>query len=441
MTRVRSITLSLLLLAGFTAIYVASPIRTSADSLWSIHAALSLAEGKGGDLREYLSLIEDRNFYAIRRFDERYYTMFPIGVSLLAAPVVAAAAWLDPAFKLRISQHIPDRFEKNIASVYGAFAALLFFWLIYSRFPSIPIALATTVIFALGTSMWSTGTRALWQHGPLVLMLVVAMLLLVRTRQRPSLAQYASIPLAFAFVIRPTAAIPIAVLSAYVLIRHREWFIRFTLYGIAVAIPWVAYNVHQFGAVLPAYYLPDRVATSSTIGEAMLGNLISPARGMFVYSPVLLLSFTGFALALRDHAERLFAICLGAIVILHWLVVSRFPHWWAGHSYGPRFMTDIVPFLSYFVAFNFDAFRKTSGWKLWASRSCIALLTAVSIVLHGAGALLGAPHRWSVEPNDIDKNPARLWDWHDPQFARGWLTYWGPRRAVSTGDNLGQPAP
>jgi len=419
MTRARGIVLSFLLFAGFLAIYAASPIRTSADSRWSIPTAMSLADGKGGELSEYLASRDDRH-YAILKVDDRYYSLFPVGVSLLAVPAVMIAAWLDPAFRERLRQSPQDRFEKQVASFYGAIAALLFFWLIYSRFPSVSIALTTTVIFALGTSMWSTGTRALWQHGPLVLMLIAAMLLLVRGRRHPSLVQYASIPLAFAFIIRPTAAIPIAVFSIYVLIRHREWFIRYASYGIAVAIPWVAYNLHEFSSVLPTYYRPTRVATSSTIGEAMLGNLMSPARGLFVYSPVLLLAFSGFALAWRHRDERFFNACLGAIIILHWLVVSRFPHWWAGHSYGPRFMTDVVPFLAFFVAFNFEALGKLSGWRLWASRSCIVLLATASMILHGIGAISSRPYQWNIVPTDVDKAPARLWDWRDPSFARVW---------------------
>jgi hypothetical protein len=420
MTRTRGIVVSLLLLTAFLAVYVASPVRTSFDSMWSVHTALSLAEGKGGDLREYLPAIETNKFYQILKFGERYYTAFPVGTSALSAPVMGIFARFDPGFKQRIIHSIPDLFEKNLASLYGAIAALLFFWLIYSRFPSVPIALATTVIFALGTSMWSTASRALWQHGPLVMMLVAAMLLLVRGRQRPSLVQYASIPLALAFIIRPTAAIPIAVLSAYVLIRHREWFIRYTLYGIAIAILWFAYNLHEFDLFMPDYYRPGRVRVSRTFGEAMLGNLVSPARGLLVYSPVLLLSFSGFALALRHRDERLLTLCFGAIVVLHWLVVSRFPHWWAGHSYGPRFMTDVVPFLAYFVAFNFEALRKLSGLRLWASRSCVVLLAAASVILHGIGAISNQPHRWNAAPTDVDTEPARLWDWRDPQFARVW---------------------
>ena len=55
-------------------------------------------------------------------------------------------------------------------------------------------------------------------------------------------------------------------------------------------------------------------------------------------------------------------------------------------------MTDIVPFLAYFVAFNFEALGKLSGLKLWASRGCIVLLAAASMFMHGRAATSYAPH-------------------------------------------------
>ena len=151
---------------------------------------------------------------------------------------------------------MPDYFEKAIASFYGAIAVALFFWMIFVNFNDVRIAVATAVIFGLGTSMWSTATRALWQHGPLDLMLILAMLLLFYARRRAALAQYASIPLALSFIMRPTAAIPIAVFSAYVLICYRPWFVRFMLWAICIAVPWMAFNIWTWGMVVPPYYLP-----------------------------------------------------------------------------------------------------------------------------------------------------------------------------------------
>jgi hypothetical protein len=424
MTYGRGIILSLFLFAVLFATYAASPIRTSYDSRWSIHTAASLAEGKGGDLKDYLPLLERHRFYSIKKVGDRYYTIFPVGASLFSMPIIATYVGLKPDFKEAIKESIPDKFEKQVASVYGAIAGLLFFWLVYSRFPSMFIALASTMIFALGTSMWSTATRALWQHGPMVMMLVAAMLLLVRGRHTSAI-QYASIPLACAFIIRPTAAIPIAVLSIYVLIYHREWFIRYALWGCAVAIPWFAYNLHEFGVFLTEYYRPTRIGGSWTVREALLGNLLSPSRGLLVYSPIFILSLGGFALALRKRDERPLHLCFAAIVVAHWLVVSRFPHWWAGHSYGPRFMTDVVPFLAYFIAFNFERLGTLAGMSRGAAQASIVLLATLSVVIHSRGATSEAVYQWNKVPNNIDEAPARLWDWRDPQFARGWRWPWG----------------
>ena len=123
---------------------------------------------------------------------------------------------------------------------------------------------------------------------------------LARGATTAPLAQYVSVPLALSFIIRPTAAIPIAVISAYILIYRRGWFGRFVLWATIIAIPWITYNVFTWGGVLPPYYLNmAELVAGSTFQDALLGNLISPSRGIFVYSPVLVLAISGFALAIK----------------------------------------------------------------------------------------------------------------------------------------------
>ena len=204
MTRTRGIVLSLLLLATFVTIYVASPVTTSFDSKWSVHTALSLAEGKGGDLREYLPIVEARKFQTIVKFGERYYTLFPVGMSLLGAGR-GVFAWFDPEFKQRIIHSIPDRFEKTFASVYGAVAALLFFWMIYSRFPSVPARSRPLSFCARDIDVVYGVPRTLAARTADV-MLVAAMLLLLRARQRPRSIHMRVSRWRSAFIIRPTAA-------------------------------------------------------------------------------------------------------------------------------------------------------------------------------------------------------------------------------------------
>src|SRR6185503_12076619 len=135
---------------------------------------------------------------------------------------------------------------------------------------------------------------------PLILMLVIVMLLLQRTRHRPALIQYASLPLAMAYIIRPTALIPVVAVSVYVSLYHRRWLLRYALWAMLIAIPWLAFNHAIYGAMLPPYYRPQRLFNLTWFLDALAGHLISPARGVFVFSPVLLFAFSGFALAMRD---------------------------------------------------------------------------------------------------------------------------------------------
>lgn len=406
------------ILVSLTAIYIASPIKTQADSRWSIHTAMSLIEGHGGDLSDYTSVLKSNDFYCIEYPGGRPHTMFPIGVSVLVAPIVAAIAAVDPSFKEMLRHNVPGNLEKVLASICGAMAAAIFFWVVQERFQNLVISLVMTEVFAFATSMWSTATRSLWQHGPLVLMFVIAMLLLKRAKLRPALIQYVSLPLAMAYVIRPTAVIAVVVLTIYVAVFYRQWLLRYIGWALLIAVPWLAFNVVIYGALFSPYYLGLSYAGKLVFHQAFFGQLISPSRGLLIYSPVFLLAFTGFALSLRTPDDRALHLAYGAIVAGILLSQGLVPNWWAGHSFGPRYATDIVPFLAYFTAFNLQlpsSFGRRARAVAWSGTIALA---AVSIGIHAQGALRVSPNAWNVIPNNVDQHPERLWDWTDLQFMR-----------------------
>jgi hypothetical protein len=220
------------------------------------------------------------------------------------------------------------------------------------------------------------------------------------------------------FIIRPTAAIEIVILSVYVLVIHREWFVRYMLWAAVVAAPWFTYNWVIYNFPVPPYYLPGRIALSDTFSEALIGNLLSPARGLFVYSPVLILAVAGLMLALRERKDRPLHLAFAIIIPIHWIVISRFPHWWAGHSYGPRFMADILPFMVYFVAFALHYAGTLNSTRRAAFMGVVALLSGVSFFMHAQGALDFSGYAWNADPVSVDEHPERLWDWRDPPFLR-----------------------
>ena len=86
---------------------------------------------------------------------------------------------------------------------------------------------------------------------------------------------------------------------------------------------------------------------SSSLGERILrgstGLVISPYRGLFWFSPVLLLGLVGIVPLLRRRMWETLAFL--AAVGIHIFGYSRYLYWSGGVGWGPRYMLPIVPFL------------------------------------------------------------------------------------------------
>ncbi|MHB8878373.1 MAG: hypothetical protein ACYC8T_32155 [Myxococcaceae bacterium] len=419
-------------------VYSVCPIKTQFDSMWTVPTAMSLIREGNTNLDEYGETAQAHP-HGVSFGDGHWYSDFPLGPSLLVVPVVLASdAFVDLAEPLRsvspgfdhqakrwkagmfatgkIDLSFFDTLEMLLASALMAAAAAVLFLLAW---PSLGTrwALLAALVFAFATPAWSTASRALWQHGPSMLMLSLALWILHLAREREGLAQLASLPLAAAYVMRPTNAVSVAVLSAYVLLRHRRYFIAYLVWGLAIALPFVWYSEVVFGSVLPPYFRAGRLGNPHFL-EALAGNLVSPARGLFVFSPVLLLA--GAGLALKAHRRELGALDLAlvGVLVLHWLAISSFPHWWAGHSYGPRFFSDMTPYLVYFLLPVFAALRQGRLLPRLALGAVFTVLFAASAAIHLRGATSWAVYGWNDGPPNVEDAPARLWDWADPQFLR-----------------------
>jgi hypothetical protein len=371
------------------------------------------------------------------------YGVYPIGTAALAAPAVLL---LDRALPLvlrvlpglgrRLHERaadpvagvsvlsIHDRVEVLIASLVVALSAVLAYYVALrglARWRAVLLALA----FAFCTPAWSTASRALWQHGPSMLSLALALLLILKARERPVLAQFASIPLAYSFICRPTNVLPAAALTLFVFLRHRRQFVAFLAWGLVVAAPFVVYSLLVYHSPLPPYYFHQKALSSRQLLEGLAGTLFSPSRGLFVFSPVLFFSVWGAVLALRGrNGDRLLSALIVAALAGHWVLISAYPDWYGGHSVGPRYFSDVVPLFVYFLVPAVSSIpRLSSGWRAVATAAFVALV-AVSFFANLSGATNRGALEWNGTardgtPADVDTHRSRLWDWSDPQFLRG----------------------
>lgn len=399
--------------------------KTSWDSRWTLHTALSLVTEGNADLQEYADLLAAHANYAVEYQDGRPYNLFPLGPSLWAAPLVAV---VDGA--LRLFAHRSYRSELNAgrwsdveeltASFAVAWTTVLIYLIGLASGLTRPRAFVLAMIGAFATPAWSTASRALWQHGPSMLCLSLALWSLLRGGEasRRRWFMLAGFALGLSFLARPTNAVAIVAFAAYVLWRHPRQFLALALPGLAVGAGLLAYNLGVYHQVLAPYYHPDRLVGEDTFWTALAGNLVSPSRGLLVYSPVFILAPLGWAIWWRHGGDRALLVAVAATIGGHWLAISRFPHWWGGHCYGARFFSDMTPLLIFLLI------PLVSRWPFRAStrprlrQAGAALLVVVSVGIACIGANVPAALRWNVTPANVDEQPSRLWDWHDPQFMR-----------------------
>lgn len=422
-------------------VFALSQVRQVTDSNYSMLLSQSLIEHGSFKLDYY-------NFPRLPPMNRGYYTSngviyqlelannhvyyhLPAGSSVLSVPYVA----LMKLFGIKVTNpdgtynRINETFiESSLAALLMAALAVIFFYTALVVLPpvwSVVVALGA----AFGTQVWSTASRALWTDtwGIVLLGVVVLLLLAHETRKRPLHPIWLASLLAWTYFVRPTNAIHIIAVTVYLLVYHRRHFIPYALTGAVWFAGFIAYSWHNYHQLLPDYYQSNRL-NFTVFWTAMAGNLVSPARGLLVYVPVLF--FVGYWLVRYwkyVHFQRLIILSL-IIFVGHLVAVSGFPHWWGGHCFGPRFMTGVVPWLvlpailavEAMLAWRQEQHQDSHTRTRLRDQLIIgAALLVISIGINGRGAMSHSTWLWNSRPIGVDEHPERLWDWRQPQFLAG----------------------
>ncbi|HEX7998741.1 MAG TPA: hypothetical protein VF528_10155 [Pyrinomonadaceae bacterium] len=424
-------------------VFALSQVRQVTDSNYSMLLSQSLVEHGTFKLDNYnLPRLEPFNrgyftsngvIYQLELANNHIYYHLPPGSSVLSAPYVAIVRLFGLKATNADGTYSPEgeaRIEASLAALLMAALSVIFF---YTARLLLPLAWSAVVAIGatLGTQVWSTASRAMWTDTWGILLLGIVVLLLVshETGRRTLNPVWLATLLAWTYFVRPTNAIHIIAITFYLLVYHRRFFIHYALTGALWFAGFLFYSWHNYRQLLPSYYQSSRL-NFSVFWTALAGNLISPARGLLVYVPVLL--FVAYLL-LRYWRyikfQRLVILSL-AIIVGHLIAVSGFPHWWGGHSYGPRFTTGLVPWLLLPAILSVEAWlawrkqhqesnRQSLVWR--AQLIAGAVLLFVSMFIHARGAMSHETWLWNTRPIGVDEHPERLWDWREPQFLAGWV--------------------
>jgi hypothetical protein len=310
--------------------------------------------------------------------------------------------------------------EILISSVFVAGAVTLIYLAALELLPA-SSAMLVALTFAFGTLLWSLVSRALWQHSPSVFLNSLLVLLLIRGNYSRRVCVGIGFILALAFFVRPTNAVPVVVVGGYLLVRA-GWKAAVWLAAGALAptVGFVWMNVNMYGTVLAPFFLPVRAnATSlafhSAIGLALVSNLFSPARGLFVFMPFFLFLLVP-GVWREPMAQRLSQLrpWFCGLVACHMVLVATHTDWWGGYSYGPRYLADIFPYLMILWS---PAVKWVGSHPVRRIMLVATLLVAGFIQFRGATSVKA--QEWSSTPVSVNSDTRRIWDWRDPPFMRG----------------------
>lgn len=371
------------------------------------------------------------------REDGHLISYVPIATPLLATPIYALPLMI---LSFRHSNYYSARFywllgllEKISASVITALSALFIFLVLLELSPPF-IALLLSLTYGLCTSAWTISSQALWQHGPSMLLISIGLYTAVKIKHNKRYIHSLLISAALLCTIRPSNIL-FSIALLYVAYKsHPRYLVFSTIYfGLIIGLLMI-YNIYIFGDVLGPYsrgivssllhptithYNPPagiHRLVHNPLGLRLPGILISPSRGLFVYSPFLIFGFIGLLATWRPVTNSfphrsLFKAVLLAIVI--WLLLATFfPYWWGGYCYGPRLLSELVPGLIMGIPLGLFYFKN----KIYNIVFC--LLAVWGGVVQGIGAFYYPNGSWDGVPVSVDIAPQRIWNWRDNQILR-----------------------
>lgn len=362
--------------------------------------------------------------YWVQRVGPHHLSSYPLAPALLALPVYAGPVLLGAGN----SWVVLNALSKLAASLMAALSVALVYLTARGLGRQLGVgesgAVATALVYAVATPTWAVSSQGLWGHAPAQLGLAVALWGLLRAETAPWAATVAGLGAGLMVASRPSTTLMAGVLAVFALAHLRRRGVAFVLALGAVGAAVAGHNLATFGTLQGGYTELHRAhaahhgvpsAWSGSFLEGLLGVLVSPSRGLFVYAPVLLFPVAGLVLWVVRRRGGLLAGAT-AVTAVGVGTVAMFSVWWGGHSFGPRLVADVLPALVLGLVPVW-----TSVWGSRPGRMLLLAAFAASIAVEAIGAFHFPSARaveWNTSPRNVDQAHDRLWDWRDPQLLR-----------------------
>lgn len=322
----------------------------------------------------------------IQSHNSHYYDYFPAGTTFLSVPLVIVTS----AFQLNAELRQHNALLHRVFSSFTCVIILLIVYHIARIYLGKTSSLIIATISILGSGLISSLGTAVWSLNFSTIFIGLSVLLLAHfdTGRAPTVRPILlGVCLFLAYFSRASSAAFIIVVFLYLFIKDRRQFFKVGIVAGSLFGLFLLWSMNVYGQLLPSYYSIGRFEAGAVpTWVAIYGHLFSPSRGVFVFSPFLILVLVGLARFWRVVSRQLLVwLCIGWFA-LHVFIASRAVVWWGGNSFGPRILTDslIGLILLSVILWGNAKCRLSLRWKRVVAGAYIVLgLLAIGINMQG----------------------------------------------------------
>ncbi len=307
----------------------------------------------------------------------------PVGDQWVGNRFPGPVLWAAPFYRA-LGTGNPTPLPAAIAATVATTLSVVVVWILLRDLLGRGMAWAGASVIAFATSMWSTAADALWSHSPALL--VISLGLLAASRNRLFLCGLA---MGLTILCRPHLGVAAAVFA--ISLQHYQGGVRALrlVPGILVGgCGYIAYNFVVYGSlsILGGYDSSHTQVNNQKLSQFPInvaGALISPSRGLLVYTPVLIFMLWSCGKAWRTPIpDWVRAACFAG---LGYAVVQLFLLRFSGGSrfYGNRVLLE--PLLLCWPLLMCSARQTLISRGRWAG-DLFAATTFLSVVSIGLGA-------------------------------------------------------
>jgi hypothetical protein len=361
------------------------------------------------------------DIYFAAKVGTHWLSVYPPVLPVVIAPLYVYPAWrlsrlhVDPAAGDWTVVAVADVMEKLSASLVAALSVGVLY-LALRKVASRRSSLLLALVYGIASSTWSISSQSLYRQGLTELSFALLLCALLRDSESPTYAFWIGGAVALPVLNAPHYVPFLLLLGVFFLLRQPR---RLWLFCVPLVIAGgltLAYNLHYFGSALGAHTLPQSGSRPRLYHswDGLAGQLISPSRGLLVFIPWVAFALWGCVRAWRENKFGWERYLILGIVIVYGLH-ARLGSWWGGWCFGPRYLTDFLPLLVFFLPPVWSEIRARP-----VLRVVFGLAVAAALWVQIVGACYYPSGNWDGLPRNVDYHRKRLWDWRDTTISRSW---------------------